>query len=273
VPAWTCLTCGNQYAESPEPPGSCAICTDERQWVPPTGQRWGTLAELAAGGHRSDVREVEPGLLGVGATPEIAIGQRALVVQAGTGNVMWDPPGFIDEDGIRAVRNIGGLAAISASHPHFYGTIVEWAQVFGAEIVVPEADQQWLMRPASAVRLWNERLELAPGVTLVQCGGHFEGSAVLHWAGGASGRGALLAGDTVMVTPGEDRVTFIRSAPNRLPLPRASVERITDALSDLEYDRIYSGWWRPTIHQGARDVVHRGAARYIEWLTGAALRE
>jgi hypothetical protein len=83
----------------------------------------------------------------------------------------------------------------------------------------------------------------------------------------------LLAGDTIMVTPGEDRVTFIRSAPNRLPLPRTSVERITDALTDLRYDRIYSGWWRPTIHQGAKEVVRRGAARYIEWLTGAALRQ
>src|SRR6202035_4547748 len=57
-----------------------------------------------------------------------------------------------------------------------------------------------------------------PGVTLVQCGGHFPGSAVVHWASGAEGRGVLLSGDTIFVTPGEDRVSFVWSAPNRLPL-------------------------------------------------------
>ncbi len=119
--------------------------------------------------------------------------------------------------------------------------------------------------------LWEDRVEVAPGVTLVQCGGHFDGSAVLHWAAGAEGRGVLLAGDTIMVTPGEDRVTFLRSAPNRLPLPRTSVEGVVAAIEGLEYDRIYSGWWEPTIPSGGHEVVRRGAARYIEWLTGEAL--
>ena len=31
---------------------------------------------------------------------------------------------------------------------------------------------------------------MLPGVTLIQCGGHFPGSAVVHWAGGAAGAGA-----------------------------------------------------------------------------------
>jgi hypothetical protein len=51
--------------------------------VPSSGQRWTTAAELASAGHRSDVREVEPGLLGIGVDPPVAIGQRALVIQTG----------------------------------------------------------------------------------------------------------------------------------------------------------------------------------------------
>jgi len=43
------------------------VCADERQWLPPDGQRWTTLAGLAAAGHRSDIRAVEPGLTGTGA--------------------------------------------------------------------------------------------------------------------------------------------------------------------------------------------------------------
>src|SRR5260370_8683815 len=72
---YICVTCGNHV---PDPcPEICAVCADERQWVPPGGQRWTTLAELAAAGHRSDIRPVEPGLTGIGADPPVAIGQRA----------------------------------------------------------------------------------------------------------------------------------------------------------------------------------------------------
>jgi hypothetical protein len=97
MPAWICATCGNHYRDQESPPPKCVICADERQWVPSSGQRWTTAAELAGAGHRGDVRLVEPGLLGVGVDPPVAIGQRALVIQTPEGNLLWDPPGFLDE--------------------------------------------------------------------------------------------------------------------------------------------------------------------------------
>lgn len=271
MPAWICATCANQHGDTPDPPVLCDICADERQWVPPSGQRWTTLEQLSSEGYRSEVREVEAGLLGIGVSPALGIGQRALVVQSPAGNVLWDPPGYLDDTAIRAVREIGGLAAVSASHPHFYGAIVEWSHAFGAPILIAEADREWLLRTDPAVELWSGTLEVLPGLTLVQCGGHFDGSAVLHWASGAEGRGALLVGDTVLVTPGEDRVTFVRSAPNRLPLPQSEVRRVVEALEPWSYDRIYGGWWKPAIHEGAQSVVERSAARYCEWVTGEAV--
>lgn len=36
--------------------GVCAICTDERQWVPADGQRCTTLAQLATSGRRTELR-------------------------------------------------------------------------------------------------------------------------------------------------------------------------------------------------------------------------
>jgi glyoxylase-like metal-dependent hydrolase (beta-lactamase superfamily II) len=113
-------------------------------------------------------------------------------------------------------------------------------------------------------------VEVLPGVTLVQCGGHFPGSAVLHWASGADGRGVLLSGDTIFVTPGEDRVSFVWSAPNRLPLSEAAVTRVADAVRPYAFDRIYGGWWTPVLRAGARDTVQRSASRYIEHLRGTA---
>ena len=68
-----CSTCGVQYAA---PRADCPICLDERQYVGWQGQRWTTMAELAAG-HATVLREEEPDLIGIGAEPAIAIGQRA----------------------------------------------------------------------------------------------------------------------------------------------------------------------------------------------------
>jgi glyoxylase-like metal-dependent hydrolase (beta-lactamase superfamily II) len=270
VPVWVCATCANQYPERGSPPGQCVICADERQWVPSSGQRWTTLAELAAAGHRSEIRQVEPGLLGIGVTPPVAIGQRALLIQTAAGNLLWDPPGFLDEQAIQAVRAAGGLRAVTASHPHFYGAIVEWSHAFDAEILLPQADMRWLTRPDQAVRTWSGTLAVLPGVTLIQCGGHFPGSAVAHWAGGADGKGVLLTGDTIFVTPGEDRVTFVWSAPNRLPLPERAVRTVVEAVGPYRFDRIYGGWWQPVLRTGAREILQASADRYVQFLRGEA---
>jgi len=265
---WICATCGNHYPEAPSPPGACVICADERQWVPASGQRWTTMEELRAAGHRGEVRELEPGLVGIGVDPPFAIGQRALLVRTPAGNLLWDPPGFLDQRQIQAVGDAGGLRAVSASHPHFYGAISRWSDAFDAEILLPAADAAWLTHPDPAVRTWSGSLAVLPGVTLVQCGGHFAGSAVVHWAEGAAGAGALLSGDTIFVTPGEDRVTFVRSAPNRLPLPERAVRGVVDAVRPHRFDRIYGGWWEPVLRRDARRVVERSAERYIQWLRG-----
>ena len=265
---WVCPTCGANYPPAAGPPARCPLCEDERQWVPPGGQLWRTMDELAGAGYRSEVREVEPDLFGIAVQPGIGVGQRALVVRTPEGNLLWDPPAFIDQAAIEAVRDRGGLAAVSSSHPHMYGAIVEWSHAFGAEILLPEVDLPWLMRPDPAVRSWSGSLEALPGVTLVQCGGHFPGSAVVHWAAGASGRGAIFVGDTLFVTAGADRVSFIWSAPNRLPLPEREVRRITAALAPYRFDRIYGGWWDPIIDQDGEWIVERSAERYIQIVRG-----
>src|ERR1700734_764662 len=118
---WVCATCANHYPDTGSPPGKCLICADERQWVPSSGQRWTTLAGLATAGHCGDVLGVQPRLLGVGGEPQGAIGHRGLVVQTPEGNLLWDPPGFLDESSIQAVADIGGLRAVTGSDPPFSG--------------------------------------------------------------------------------------------------------------------------------------------------------
>jgi hypothetical protein len=267
--AWICATCGNQQSDTERPPEACAICLDERQYVGEGGQRWTTLAELADDGHRSDVRELEPGLWGIGVAPSFAIGQRALLVTTDAGNVLWDIPGFLDDAAVKAVRGVGGLAAVTASHPHFYGVIIEWSHAFdGAPVLIPEADLRWLQRPDPAVETWAGTRELAPGVTLIQCGGHFPGSAVIHWAQGAGGKGALFVGDTLGVVADTRYLSFMRSYPNFIPLPERDLDLILERLEPYPYDRIYGGWWNRVVDHDGKAAVQRSAQRYREWVRG-----
>lgn len=267
--AYVCRTCGVQQAPSQRPPERCAICDDERQYVPPEGQRWATVAELRAEGRHSEVRDLEPGLTGIGADPPVGIGQRALLVQTPSGNILWDCLGFIDAKGVSAVDERGGLEGIAFSHPHFYGVCIEWSHAFGgAPVYIPKADRRWVMRPDCAVTFWEGVLTPLPGLTLVQCGGHFEGSAVLVWAEGAKGRGALLTGDTITVAADRRFVSFMRSYPNIIPLSRRDVEHTAGAVRPYDFARIYGGWWDRVIDSDGKAAIQRSADRYIRWIEG-----
>jgi hypothetical protein len=263
--AYICQTCGVQQAPTATPPARCPICEDERQYVRQGGQAWTTLEELSR--TRSvEMREIDTDIWGVGVTPAFGIGQRALLVRTPRGNVLWDCVGFIDEDAVRKIRELGGIAAIAVSHPHFYGVITEWSRAFDAPVYLPSADREHVQRADERTVWWEGSRELVPGVTVVQCGGHFDGSAVLHWAAGAEGRGALLVGDTITVVPDIRFVSFMRSYPNHIPLPAHAVRRIVDAVRPYPYARIYGGWWDRVVREDAQRAVTRSAERYLRWI-------
>ena len=98
---WICRTCAVEHPDTDEPPEVCEICADERQYVPAGGQQWTTLADLAVDGRRVVVEEIEPDLFGISVEPRVGIGQRALLVRSRVGNLLWDPTGYLDDDGAR----------------------------------------------------------------------------------------------------------------------------------------------------------------------------
>ena len=267
---YICRTCGVEHSESESPPQDCPICLDERQYVGWGGQQWTTMAELKVEGFRNEVREEEPGLTGIGITPSFSIGQRALLVQTSEGNVLYDCISYLDDEAVEKVNALGGIQAVCFSHPHFYDSMVTWSRAFDdAPIYIPEADREHVMCPDPAIRYWDgQPLELAPGVTLIQCGGHFEGSSVLHWAEGAGGRGALFVGDTITVVPDRRYVSFMRSYPNLIPLSREEVERIVESVEPYEFDRVYGGWWERNVLTGGKEAIRRSARRYISQIEG-----
>jgi glyoxylase-like metal-dependent hydrolase (beta-lactamase superfamily II) len=267
MPSWMCAACAVEYPDSAQPPSRCPICDDERQYVPPSGQEWLSLEQLAADGYRVKHHEVEPGLHALWADPKVGIGQHGHLVQTDAGNVLWDPPGFLDDDAVTWIRGLGGVAAIVASHPHMFGAQVSWSRALdNAPVLVAEADREWVQREDAVIRSWSDDVEPVPGVTLRIVGGHFPGSAVLHFPG-ADGRGVLLSGDTIFPGPSERWVTFLRSYPNSVPLSAAVVERVVNSVNDFAYDRMYGNFGQP-IRSDAREAVRRSADRYVAWVRG-----
>ena len=263
-----CVTCGVEYPVSEAPPAQCIICDDERQYVGWGGQQWTTRDGMLAEGRRNHIRPVEPGLHSIGVEPSFAIGQRALLVVTPQGNVLYDCVSLIDDETRAAIEALGGVQHICVSHPHFYGAIVSWSQAFGgATIHLPEADRDFVTRPDPAIDWWDGAPRtLVPGVTLVQTGGHFPGSAVLHWEGGADGRGALMVGDSIAVVPDRRFVSFMFSYPNLIPTSAEVVRAIVRAVDPFEFDRIYGGWWERDVRSDAKRSVHESAERYIRMI-------
>ncbi|MBB2975379.1 hypothetical protein FHX49_000945 [Microbacterium endophyticum] len=262
---WICATCAIEHSDSDTPPSRCEICSDDRQFVPEDGQKWTTRERLADAGYRVVVVEVEPGLHGITTEPELGIGQRGFLVQTPVGNLLFEPPGFIDEASVDAIRRLGGVAVIASSHPHLTGASIQWSHAFDrVPVFVSQKDEAWIRRPDSVIELWNDRVELLPGISMIECGGHFAGSSVVHWPAGAEGRGVLLTGDTIAIGADRVSVNVMRSFVNRIPLPERAVRRIMDTTLALNFDRLYSAFG--VVTGQAHDITERSLRRYISWL-------
>ncbi len=202
--------------------------------------------------------------------PHFAIGQRALLVQSPGGNVLWDCVPLLDDQTTVRVNELGGIRAIAISHPHFYSAMVEWSRAFNdAPIYLHAADREWVMHEDRSIQFWEgNTYSLWEGMTLINCGGHFEGGTVLHWPAGADGRGVLLAGDIVTVVQDRRYVSFMRSYPNLIPLSAATISQIIKRINRVTFDTVYGGWWKHNILCEGKNAIIRSAERYLRAISG-----
>lgn len=263
---YLCVTCGTQYPVEDAPPAHCPICEDERQYVNRKGQQWTTLAQLH-GAHTNTLTELIPGVTSIATSPRVGIGQRALLLRTPAGNLLWDCMAYLDGATVEAIQRLGGLAAIAISHPHFYTTMVDWSHAFGGVPIHIHADNRpFVMRQDSVIQYFDgESVGPLPGLRVLRLGGHFAGSAVLHWPGASEGAGALFTGDTIKAVADPRWVTFMYSYPNDIPLGPRAIRRIVAAVEPLTFARLYDGW--DEVEGDARAAVLRSAERYLAHIT------
>jgi glyoxylase-like metal-dependent hydrolase (beta-lactamase superfamily II) len=181
---------------------------------------------------------------------------------------MWDCITLVDAESIDALRARGGLRAIAISHPHFYASMATWSAAFDdCPVFIHAADAEWVQHPTPGLRLWSgETQQILPGVTLINTGGHFEGSVALHWAGGLDGRGVLLVGDSLTVVMDRRYLSFMYSFPNLIPLPAHAVRRIAASVRPFAFERVYGAWDGRAVVSDGKDAVERSAERYLRFL-------
>lgn len=272
---YICLQCGCQYGESEQPPEGCFICQDERQYVNWNGQQWTTLEEMQqSGNYHNLIKEEGPGIYGIGTEPGFAIAQRALLVQAPGGNILWDCMTYLDQTTIDAVNELGGISAIAVSHPHFYSSVVEWSKAFGnVPIYLHAADRRWVTRPDPAIVFWEgEERSIGEGLRLIRGGIHFEGGAMLHWAAGAEGQGALLTGDIFTVVSDRRYTGFMYSYPNLIPEEPHIIKEAIRKIEPYEFETIYGAWWQRIVYKDAKAGLKYSAERYLNKV-GTSLNE
>ena len=126
-----------------------------------------------------------------------------------------------------------------------------------------------MLRPDPAIRFWQgETHDLGGGLTLIRCGGHYEGGQVLHWRERRRAADRRhRAGD-----PGPPLRRLHVLVPE--PDPAAGVEgasAIAAALEPFAFDTIYGAWWDRFIERDGSGVVRRSADRYVRAVTEPGL--
>lgn len=256
-----CSTCGTYYPIE-EVPESCITCLDERQYIPYGGQSWTKPADLLKG-HSVKLNKLQEGLYELEVNPVFAIGQRALLVISPGGNVLWDCIPLLDELIVEFIKSKGGLKAIGFSHPHYYSNMNQWAETFDCPVFIHENDRECIVDKGEHVQLWKgDELSLWDGMRILNIGGHFAGSSILH-VPFLSKEGTIICGDTLFLSPSRKHFSVMYSYPNRMPLPLKEIARIRNRMEAIPFDSFYGYVKGQNLNVGVKKVFEDSMNRYV----------
>ena len=257
-----CTACGTQFPmTNNNEPETCAICLDDRQYIPETGQGWTNTNQLTVN-HSVSIKETLKNLYELRLTPSFAIGQRAFLILSPIGNILWDCIPLLDEATVAFIKSKGGLKAIAFSHPHYYSNMNDWAAVFNCPIYIHQKDEPWIMNKGSNVTLWdgNEK-ELWDGITIIHTGGHFPGSCLLRIPA-LSHQGVVLCGDTLYISRNKVHIAVMHSYPNQIPLPLHEAQRVLAFVESIDFDMLYGAFDFQNLTTDVKQILRNSFNKY-----------
>jgi len=139
------------------------------------------------------------------------------------------------------IESLGGMAVLSASHPHSYGALWQLQDRFDPELALPPGDLAW----SGALRIswpYDEVLEPLPGLELHRTAGHFDGHAVLF----DRARRILFCGDALKfeLEPGDPRrartISTHKAFVRGIPLTQRELRRYRDVFAPLDFRQTWT---------------------------------
>lgn len=257
-----CTTCGTYMKSGFDPAHNCPTCSEERQYVPITGQAW-TSEEQLQHKHRVNIIELNSRVVELVIEPTFAIGQRAFLIKSPVGNILWDCIPLLSPETIAFIQAAGGLKGIAFSHPHYYSNMNEWAATFNCPIFIHASDAPYIHDHGPQVQLWEGQTKrLWDDLALQNIGGHFDGSSVLQ-VPSIGEKGSLFIGDTLYLSLSLTHFAAMYSYPNRIPLPIAKVQEVKARFGALDFDAIYGFYSYQNVLNGAYELVQHSLDRYV----------
>ena len=258
-----CATCGTQFPPAAPLTQLCPVCADDRQYIGPNGQQWVSTADINAR-HSVLVKKINDQLYDLRLVPSFAIGQRAFLIIAPGGNILWDCIPLLNAPVEAFIKSKGGLKAIVFSHPHYYSNMNEWASAFDCPVYIHRQDAEWVKHSGPRIQFWEGKEKMFwNGIKAVHVGGHFPGSAVLEVASLAPG-GAVFVGDTLYIAASKRHTAIMYSYPNQILLSREVFAAALERMKGLQFDTMYGAFDWQTLDGNAREVFEASMKRYVD---------
>jgi hypothetical protein len=232
---YACANCGH-WQRWFGPPPACPVCCDVRNALPEEG--WDFREEKAVGDMLTAAWERPvPGVTGFRTVPAFGLGSTGWLIEAEGGNVAWEAAPYHPPGALAEIERLGGITRLGASHVHGYGALWQLQRHFEPPVVAIGVDDLTWTKAFQVTWPVDERLELAPGLTVHRTGGHFPGHCVLHDAG----RGILFCGDTLKVDlagTAPRALSCHKAYHARIPLSHDEVRHYRQVIAGLDFDAV-----------------------------------
>ena len=236
---YACANCGHWQFHFAVPP-NCPICTDVRNDLPEDGWDFRTPAQLEL---RHHWRELPGEMHEFWSTPRFGLDSHGWVLQTSVGNLAFEAAPFYDEASLDHLAAIGGVQVLAASHPHGYGALWQLQQRFQPPLLIQKLDLPWT-KAFRVTQPYDERHDIAPGLTLYRTGGHYDGHSILHDAG----RRAVFVGAALKLDLDEAGGLVALSCPKAyhkaIPLSPDEARHYHAVFSALDFDTVYTPFER-----------------------------
>ena len=241
LPAYACTNCGHWQRWPAPGPTVCPVCADVRNALPAAGFEFLTDKQVDELVVCSWATSPVPGIDQFSCTPRFGLDSSGWVVETDRGLVGFECAPWYSDAALDELRRRGGLAVLASSHVHGYGALWRVQEQLEPPVVaIGVRDLAW----TKAFRVtWpvDERLEVAPDLTVHRTGGHFDGHCVLHDAR----RGVLFCGDSLKVDFADDGTTPIALSAHKafhagIPLSHGEVRELREVLAPLAFEAVFT---------------------------------